>query len=65
MSLEARIEQLESELFQVRKMLHHKDEDQHEIWNNMQEEIHKKVGETYFVIIPKPSGLVGRNLKTI
>ena len=50
MSLVARIEQLESELFQVRKILHHKDENQHEVWNDMQDKIREKLDKTYLLV---------------
>ena len=36
---EERLGKLEIELFQVKKMLHHKDEVQHQLWNDMQEGI--------------------------
>ena len=40
MSLELRVEKLESEMLQVRKILHHKNENQHQVWNDMQEQIY-------------------------
>ena len=39
MSLEMRVEKLESEMLQVRKMLHQKDDNQHQIWNDLQQEL--------------------------
>ena len=39
LSIESRVENLESEVFQLRKVMHKKDENQHAIWNDLQEEL--------------------------
>ncbi|UYM14171.1 hypothetical protein [Endozoicomonas euniceicola] len=41
MSVEMRLEKLESEVFHIRKLLHMKDDNQHEVWNNMQAEVYE------------------------
>lgn len=41
MSLECRVEKLEADLFQLRKMVHKKEDNQHQVWNDMQEEVLK------------------------
>ncbi|MGI9276406.1 MAG: hypothetical protein ACR2PT_16375 [Endozoicomonas sp.] len=39
LSIESRVENLESEVFQLRKVMHKKDENQHAVWNNLQEDL--------------------------
>ena len=41
MSIEIRVEKLETDVIQLRKMMHQKDEHQHKIWNDMQERIYQ------------------------
>ena len=41
MSVEMRLEKLENEVFHIRKLLHMKDDNQHEVWNNMQAEVYE------------------------
>ena len=41
MSVELRLEKLENEVLHVRKLLHMKSDNQHEVWNNMQAEVYE------------------------
>lgn len=39
MSIEVRIDQLELDVFKLKKMIHKKNEDQHRVWNDTQEHL--------------------------
>lgn len=45
MSVEARIEQLEADVFKLRKILHKKNDNQHMVWNDLQDQIREKLDE--------------------